>query len=103
MIVGYSFPTLIVLCTLIAEHSAPECAQLKPRFGEEGCFFAGNLIFSLMERYNHGLYFLKVPIYNSFNNDFFRTACKILLVSFANIDFALNQRVRILRIMSNDF
>ena len=70
MIVGYSFPTSIVLCTLIAEHSAPECAKLKPRFGEEGCFFAGNLIFFHTKRYNRVTYFLKSPIYDSFHYNF---------------------------------
>ena len=38
---GYTFPTVISLFTLLAEFVAPECASYKPRFGEEGCFFAG--------------------------------------------------------------
>ena len=41
MIIGYTCPTLIVLFTLIAEFAAPECALLRPRFGEEACFFTG--------------------------------------------------------------
>ena len=41
MVFGYTFPTLISLFTLLAEFIAPECASYKPRFGEEGCFFAG--------------------------------------------------------------
>ena len=41
MAFGYTFPTFISLFTLLAEFIAPECASYKPRFGEEGCFFAG--------------------------------------------------------------
>ena len=41
IVVGYTCPTLITLCTLIAEYAAPECASFRPRFGEESCFFAG--------------------------------------------------------------
>merc|ERR1719414_1022526 len=43
MIFGYSCPTMITLFTLLAEWLSPECAPYKPRFGEEGCFFAESL------------------------------------------------------------
>ena len=40
---SYGFPAFVSLCTLIAEYSSPRCATFRPRFGEEGCFFAGIL------------------------------------------------------------
>ena len=43
IVVSYGFPAFVSLCTLIAEYSAPRCATFRPRFGEEGCFFAGIL------------------------------------------------------------
>ena len=51
MVIGYSCPTLIVLCTLITEFSAPECALLRPRF-EEKCFFAGNWYICMTSSFN---------------------------------------------------
>ena len=41
IVISYGFPAFVSLCTLIAEYSAPRCATFRPRFGEEGCFFAG--------------------------------------------------------------
>ena len=41
MLVGYLSPTIIVIMTMITEKVAPECAALKPRIGENTCFFAG--------------------------------------------------------------
>jgi hypothetical protein len=41
IVLSYGFPAFVTLCTLIAEYAAPECASFRPRFGEEGCFFAG--------------------------------------------------------------
>ena len=41
MVLGYAFPTMVSIGTLTAEYLAPKCASFRPRFGEEGCFFAG--------------------------------------------------------------
>ena len=41
MILGYACPSTIVVVTAITELVAPDCAPFKPRFGEDGCFFAG--------------------------------------------------------------
>ena len=41
MVLGYAFPTTVSIGTLTAEYLAPKCASFRPRFGEEGCFFAG--------------------------------------------------------------
>ena len=43
MLVGYLSPTIIVIATMITEKAAPECASLKPRIGDNDCFFAGNI------------------------------------------------------------
>ena len=43
MLVGYLSPTMIVIMTMITEKAAPECAPLKPRIGDNSCFFAGNV------------------------------------------------------------
>jgi len=40
MLVGYLSPTIIVIMTMITEKAAPECASLKPRIGDNSCFFA---------------------------------------------------------------
>ena len=45
MLVGYVSPTIIVIMTMITEKAAPECASLKPRIGDNSCFFAGNIDF----------------------------------------------------------
>ena len=42
MLVGYLSPTIIIIMTMITEKVAPECATLKPRIGDNSCFFAGN-------------------------------------------------------------
>ena len=48
MVLGYAFPTMVSIGTLAAEYLAPKCASLRPRFGEDGCFFAGcPLIYNL--------------------------------------------------------
>ena len=41
MVLGYAFPTMVSIGTLVAEYLAPKCASFRPRFGEDGCFFAG--------------------------------------------------------------
>ena len=41
IVMSYGFPALVSICTLIAEYSSPRCSSFRPRFGEEGCFFAG--------------------------------------------------------------
>ena len=48
MVLGYAFPTMVSIGTLTAEYLAPKCASFRPRFGEDGCFFAGcPLIYNL--------------------------------------------------------
>ena len=39
--VGYIVPLIITLLALIAEMSLDKCAQGRPKFGMEDCFFAG--------------------------------------------------------------
>ena len=41
LIVGYVVPLIFVILTGIVEGTAPRCSLYKPRFAEEGCFFAG--------------------------------------------------------------
>ena len=41
IVLSYGFPAFVTFCTLTAEYAAPKCASFRPRFGEEGCFFAG--------------------------------------------------------------
>ena len=43
IVLSYGFPALVSICTLIAEYSSPRCSSFRPRFGEEGCFFAGTI------------------------------------------------------------
>jgi hypothetical protein len=41
VILGYTLPISISFLTFLAEVSLSRCGWAKPRFGEEGCFFAG--------------------------------------------------------------
>ena len=40
---GYAVPLVISLLTIIVEFASPRCAIYRPRFGEETCFFSGNI------------------------------------------------------------
>ena len=51
MVLGYAFPTMVSIGTLTAEYLAPKCASFRPRFGEEGCFFAGWLSTNILYVY----------------------------------------------------
>merc|ERR1719189_3369920 len=37
---GYSIPMVIVLLTIIVDHTAEKCSALKPDIGLEACFFS---------------------------------------------------------------
>ena len=41
---GYGIPLLISILTIIVELSTDKCFSIKPRFGDENCFFGGEYI-----------------------------------------------------------
>ena len=47
---GYGIPFFISLLTIIVEFSADKCFPIKPRFGDEKCFFAGKNPFAIMHK-----------------------------------------------------
>ncbi len=41
MVCGYVVPISLSLITGLVEALAPKCSPIRPRFGEEQCFFTG--------------------------------------------------------------
>ena len=47
---SYGLPLIVSLLTIIVEFGAPQCASYRPRFGEESCFFSGNIFISFFSK-----------------------------------------------------
>ena len=67
MVLGYAFPTMVSIGTLTAEYLAPKCASFRPRFGEEGCFFAGWPSIATLNVYTYTYIISDLTLHSLFN------------------------------------
>ena len=92
MLIGYGAPLLITLLTGIVQASAPWCSPINPRFGEESCFFAGNIELYLKTLLSLLQWNLFIFLETTSKFVFFYLPIMILLI-FNSIMFSLTVRI----------
>ena len=44
LVVGYTVPLAVVLITFLVEMLADECDPIRPKFGQQQCFFSSHVL-----------------------------------------------------------